>query len=858
MTHSSLAANTEIKVDVGTWKAVEGSHPIRVEADVEKKVDESEETNNDGEETIIVGPPPDLYIVGVEITQGIQNMEENGIDNSVPLIYGKPMVIRVFVESDSDVINGVTGKLRLIQYGKTKLELDENAKIDVGPSGSWRRENFDDSLNFIIYRGRLETANPNINYGDVTFEVEINPSHSITEKDYTNNKMEKTIYLHESPSLKLHIMLDHHLETGLEATDKDMERSLSYLKRVYPISESEVEYKSSRGISSWGLIDFLIPLDWWLIAKECAIYAKIEGEDRYRILLMNHDVPGSLGGIASGIPGRGAIVRAMEKDAYNLVGYNYATLTMAHELGHDLGLRHVVDPDNRCGGASDSKGGENYPYDHCNLSDDTSNWGYYGFDIQLKTPIEPWRAGDLMSYRKGYGTCEGRWISDYTYKKIFNTLSGMSTSQSISSTELSLMGYEKHLLVSGMINHTNNEVTFDPFYVITDFKGTYQPGEGNYSLELRDKQSNVLLTHSFELSYPVANLMFGDDEPEGEIGFFIEILPYPQETKTLVLKHNSIELASVTVSDHAPNVTVMSPNGGETLSGVVNVTWSTSDLDGDELHCIVEYSPDNGITWETLAINLNEARYPITTSYLPGSTEGLIRITASDGVNTGSDVSDAVFTVLEKAPEVTIVNPTNGTTITEGSHISLSGAGYDLEDGMLNDSALTWISDQNGVLGTGEDLWTRNLTRGVHTITLMGEDSDGNRGTDQIMISVIDSATIDTPKGTVRLSATDGVIIGACRVNESLLPALSGVEFPFGVFTFNISEIGNGQTVNVTIELPEDLPSEAKYWEYGRTIGDTTPHWYEMPVVVTARIIGLLLYNLRMVVWEMMIGWRMV
>ena len=332
----------------------------------------------------------------------------------------------------------------------------------------------------------------------------------------------------------------------------------------------------------------------------------------------------------------------------------------------------------------------------------------------------------------------------------------------------------------------------------------------------------------------MVNHLFDIFNKEGyDIVGFVEAVPYNLHTARIVLKHNSTELASVTVSDHAPNVTVISPNGGETLSGVANITWLASDLDADELHYIIDYSPDNGGTWDTLAINLNETRYNLNTAYLQGSTEGLIRITASDGVNTGTDISDAVFTVLEKAPDVCIVNPLNGTTITEGTHISFSGAGYDLEDGMLNDATLTWISDQNGILGTGEDLWTRNLTRGVHTITLMGEDSDGNRATDQITISVLDSATIDTPEGTARLSVTDGVIIGACRVNESLLPPLPETDFPSGVFTFNISDISNGQTVNVSIDLPQDLPCGAAYWKYGRTIDNTTPHWYEIPMEIS-------------------------
>jgi hypothetical protein len=274
---------------------------------------------------------------------------------------------------------------------------------------------------------------------------------------------------------------------------------------------------------------------------------------------------------------------------------------------------------------------------------------------------------------------------------------------------------------------------------------------------------------------------------------------------------------------------VKCPNGGDILYEVkAEIIWMAYDNDSEDLHYTVDYSPDNGSTWlPPIAIDRLDVKYLCDTSKLQGSKEGLIRVTATDGVNTGRDISDAVFTVPGKRPEVSIVNPTKGTLITEGNNIKLIGSGHDLEDGMLNDSALTWTSSLKGDLGNGEDIETRNLTRGVHTITLMGEDSNGNMAYDNITISVLDSATIDTPKGTARLSATDGVITGACRVNESLLLSLPEVEFPFGVFNFNISNISSGQTVNVSIELPQDLPSDAKYWMYGRTTENSSPHWYD-------------------------------
>ncbi len=51
----------------------------------------------------------------------------------------------------------------------------------------------------------------------------------------------------------------------------------------------------------------------------------------------------------------------------------------------------------------------------------------------------------------------------------------------------------------------------------------------------------------------------------------------------------------------------------------------------------------------------------------------------------------------------------------------LTGAAYDVDDGVLAGAALQW---SNSVQGTGSPL-TANLSPGSHTITLTATDSDG-------------------------------------------------------------------------------------------------------------------------------------
>ena len=100
--------------------------------------------------------------------------------------------------------------------------------------------------------------------------------------------------------------------------------------------------------------------------------------------------------------------------------------------------------------------------------------------------------------------------------------------------------------------------------------------------------------------------------------------------------------------------------------------------------------------------------------------------------------------------------------------------------------------------------------------------------------TAVEDQLIDTQNGIARLSTPEGFIDEASTVNESSLPPNPEIEFPFGVFSFNISNLNIGQTINISIELPQELPPDTKYWKFSRTISDPTPHWYEIPMEISS------------------------
>jgi hypothetical protein len=72
-----------------------------------------------------------------------------------------------------------------------------------------------------------------------------------------------------------------------------------------------------------------------------------------------------------------------------------------------------------------------------------------------------------------------------------------------------------------------------------------------------------------------------------------------------------------------------------------------------------------------------------------------------------------------------ILSPDGETTILPGTPILLQGYAYDLEDGVLEESALQWSSSRDGSLGGGSQVLV-TLSAGQHVVTLAAEDSDSN------------------------------------------------------------------------------------------------------------------------------------
>lgn len=147
------------------------------------------------------------------------------------------------------------------------------------------------------------------------------------------------------------------------------------------------------------------------------------------------------------------------------------------------------------------------------------------------------------------------------------------------------------------------------------------------------------------------------------------------------------------------------------------ITWS-SDLDGPI-----------GDVGGTLAI-----------SSLSVGVHTITATAVDTGFVPGFDSVEVVVRAVSFPPAVVITNPSDGSSVNQGSAVSFTASASDIEDGDLT-SKLKWNSSIDGQIGTGGSFNTTSLSVGVHTITASAADSGLLPGEDTVRITVRAAST---------------------------------------------------------------------------------------------------------------------
>lgn len=628
---------------------------------------------------------------------------EGNCDNAVPLVRGKSTWVRAYVRCDSNCgsVNRVLGWITPSTHPNKSHSSFGPAFIGQAVEIEDFRSDLSRTLNFILPPGweggrdeDLETI--------VDFTVEVYAEDS-TDRGYTlTQRMFQGFRFRKRRPLDI-----RYVSVGYKPSEDERElpdaniidsAHSPLLQRIFPAADINYQplYTDVVNIDVSPLVYKSTQYE-RLVAQLGSIRTSIKDKPdlMFGWLPSNVTIQGTRGATWYGV-GEG---KNTPLGTANQVAFR----TAAHEVGHELGLGHAP-----CQVAA----GATWPY-----GQNDATIQEYGLDVISLTLVSH-TAPDFMSYcgerfSRGAGP-ERSWISPYHYMSLFGA-EFLRPHQQVARQ----MPPQDLLLVSGLV-YLDGHVEFFPFYHVQTTPSVPSGGSGGYCLEFQGGAGESLANYCFDLPFVEAHL----GEPTN-IEHFVWALPYPVGTNHLTLKQGTRILGQVQVSAHVPSIAIISPTRNQSWSGTQTITWTASDADNDPLSFRVFYSPDDGQSWIPLSGDLTESRYSVETDWFAGSDDARIRVIASDGINTGIAEVESLH-VARKGPRVSIVAPEDSFRVRPGRPLVLWSHAYDLEDGTLPDTALSWSSDLQGGLGTGSQLVVADLLPGQHQITLSGRDSDGN------------------------------------------------------------------------------------------------------------------------------------
>ena len=670
----------------------------------------------------------DFIIDGIEVTQAIQCYSDKdwgtiskgcAKDNDLPLVASKPAVVRVDVFAGNCLVPKAAGTVRVdlhVIWGTSSYTTTTYFKA-VCASSMHRRQYALGTANFYL-------MNPKV--GTLSVWAEVNSDKAQPEPDYSNNRYPATGAEDVEFKKRESLSIGYYLVNYKPAKSPKYGKYQGSPTPSPQWAASKSAYELAQAIYPTASLNYYkLPKTWFPWVKKPdvrdaagtnALIQALIGE--WNLLSFSTNAPDQVfawlpskaldptgwGGFAEGAPpvttGKGRAAFGVEGDKS----------VLAHEAGHNLGRYHAP-----CTGAvAPANTDPQWPYKNQQGNPD-GTIQEVGFDVAYKSAVKS-SYGDFMGY------CMTNWISPYHWKKLYNTLAPSTTKGQASTAAISEP--QSYVFVSGLVSDDDTG-RLDPLLVLESHtEPPAPPTGGEYCLTFYDPGEAPLATYCFDPS-------FTNPEWEGPASsaYFVYLLPYPEGATLLALFHDETLLDERAASPHAPELFLESPSGGETWYDIHTVAWTASDADGDDLTFGVFYSNDSGGTWTPVAMDLTETSYRLDTTALPGGEEVLIRVLASDGFHTASTDSPP-FSVPTKAPDVFVTTPSDGALMPPEQALYLHGSAYDPEDGALSDAALSWWSDQDGLMGRGTTLIVPGLTLspGWHTLTLKATDSDSQIG----------------------------------------------------------------------------------------------------------------------------------
>lgn len=540
----------------------------------------------------------DSEYLGVEFTQGIQELQSVGaLQDSlaasgrppVPIVAGKPAVMRIYF---AEVAQATSYHIEL----SGEVSDTKDVLVDEVCSVKDRRDGNSGCTSLDYYFTPPK--------GEWSVELDV------TNTDSGQTAMDETFVLNsvDTPPLKI-VYLPICVAVIPPGPDfcpgPAIQNGDDLIRKLYPVADDQLFYEQLA----------VPPLTYPApISSNTALAAMLR--IRYNLMSMGGTVADQLagwlppGGVSTDTLGMsdpvwlgstGRVTWEVDTSAGDPLDHAF---TLAHETGHNLGLRHTNLADG-CGAVDSAT---DWPYPDSTIQE-------VGFDVATKTII-PANKFDMLSYCSPPSS--DIWISPFDYNKLLKGDLAPQGSGAVPAGEPA----GQFLVVKGSAQADGSAGSLDSAYVITSAQPAEAPAAGgNYCLHFSGGGD-----YCFELEF----VEHRSQERLDSESFSLRV-PLPAGTDSVALMHGATQLDLLSASVSPPTVAVTQPD--HDWSGEQTIAWTGTDGDGDPLQYAVMYSPDGGLTWLPLAVDAADTELTFDTSELEGQ-QVLVRVLASDGLQT--------------------------------------------------------------------------------------------------------------------------------------------------------------------------------------------------------------------------------
>lgn len=300
----------------------------------------------------------------------------------------------------------------------------------------------------------------------------------------------------------------------------------------------------------------------------------------------------------------------------------YIAETLAHEIGHNLGLHHTAVT-------------QYVFFSVCGDHDLFAPWPYstpysqqMGFESDGSLRPSGW--GDLMSY------CNGKnGISPFDVRQLLlNRLlrpfpigqPGLKTPPAQATGALE----SEQVLISGLAQRDGSAGSLKPLYRMpADGRASASVDGGSHCLRF-SRSGGALGDYCFQLTFrDVESVDLLDRQ------YFTVIAPIPAGATRVALMAGSTELASLSGSATAPTLAITSPQTGATWNGgtPATVAWSAASADQSQMLFTVLYSSDAGKSWIPIALDIPDSQFSFDPATIAGGSNVMFRVHATNGMN---------------------------------------------------------------------------------------------------------------------------------------------------------------------------------------------------------------------------------